>query len=228
MATNSNSLDLEASSSQRASITDASQTGLDFSTTPFWIRCWVKRESTGAAMAMVAKHDDADQGGFGLIFEADDKITFSCGAGASFDTAQTAGGNTSTNYQFITALRNGTNLKVHVDGVEVASGTDNAKNVSDSSTFHIGAFRSTADLFFDGLIDEVAVGTGVVTGASLYADRFKDISTATGVISYWKLNNDYIDGPGPNDLTASGSPIFTTTVPFAQYGGLGGIIAGEI
>src|SRR3990172_1052049 len=41
-----------------------------------------------------------------------------------------------------------------------------------------------------------------------------------GYIAYWKLNDDYLDvTANNNDLTASGSPVFSASVPFANYSG---------
>ncbi len=217
MAANSHSLSLASASSQYATIADASQTGLNFGTGAFAIRCWIKRASIGASMGIVNKRD-ADATGYGFLFNANNTITAYTLAASAADTATSVGTITdTTTWHFLSFIRNGTTLRLAIDGTEDGTGTDNGKNVSSTANFHVGAFRSTADVFLNSLIDEVGVFNTVQTSAGLYAARNDDITSTSGLVSYWKLNNNYTDSKGSNNLTGQGSPTFSTDVPFANY-----------
>lgn len=220
MAANTKSLDLESGSSQYATISDASQSGLDLGTGPFAIRLWLKREGTGVYMGIVNKWMDSDQDGFRVTFNGDNTLGCACTAGGVFDIATSTGTITDTNWHFISFLRNGTTLRIAVDGTEDGTATDNARQVSNSANFHIGAYRSTPDNYFDGLIDEVAVYNNTQTSAALYAAREDDLTGTTGLVSYWKLNDDYTAIGTANTLTAVNSPVFSAIVPFANYTGV--------
>src|SRR3990167_9797354 len=83
MADNTHSLDLELSSSQYASIADASQTGLDLST-DFTVEAWVKLEklpsTAGAGFTMISKFRSDVNGGYEFaIRSSDDKAVIRFG-----------------------------------------------------------------------------------------------------------------------------------------------------
>lgn len=233
MAFNTHSLDLEASSSQYATIADASQSGLDLGAGAFTIECFFKRESINAFMGLVSKIKSSDLSGYRLNIQNGNTVNFACSNSTNADTATSIATFTSTtDWYHVVGLRNGTNLKIYVDLVEVASGTDNQRDVSDGNTnpFNLGTYRSDSpQLYFDGLIDEVRVWNVARTVQQLTDNQQVDVSGQTGLVSYWKLNNHYNDFQGGNHLTPSGSPVFSATVPFATYEGTGGmILAAEI
>jgi hypothetical protein len=70
--------------------------------------------------------------------------------------------------------------------------------------------------FPDGLMDEVRVWNDVRTAQEISDNYEKEISGGSANLQgYWKLNNNYTDETSNgNDLTASGSPVFSTDVPF--------------
>lgn len=90
-----------------------------------------------------------------------------------------------------------------------------------ASTFQIGMTKDgagSAASFYDGLMDEVRVWNTERTADNFQAGINTQISASSGgLVAYYKLNNDYADATAnANDLTASGSPSFSTNVPFSS------------
>ena len=117
----------------------------------------------------------------------------------------------------------GESASFYKNGSPVAETLDtdnNATSIDDNvSDFAIGARESTSTYgnFFDGLVDEVRVWNDIRSAAEILANYNKELTgSEAGLVGYWKLNNDYTDSQssGNNDLTATGSPVFSTDVPF--------------
>lgn len=89
---------------------------------------------------------------------------------------------------------------------------------NNTSRFAVGCdFNNTARNFFDGLIDEVRIWNVQRTAAQMYTNKETQISVSTpGLAAYYQLNNTYDDSANINHLTASGSPVFSTTVAFSS------------
>lgn len=88
-----------------------------------------------------------------------------------------------------------------------------------ASTFQIGMSKNgagSAANFYDGLMDEVRVWSIERTSDDFMAGINTQIATnTTGLNAYYKLNGDYTDATAnANNLTSSGSPVFSSTVPF--------------
>jgi len=106
------------------------------------------------------------------------------------------------------------------NGVSLGTSTGTLTSISNNaSVFGIGAdFNSTARNFYDGLIDEVRVWNTERTVAQFLANKDLEIATnSAGLAAYYQLDNNYDDSTSnANNLTASGSPSFTTSVPFSS------------
>jgi len=106
------------------------------------------------------------------------------------------------------------------NGVSLGTSTGTLTSISNNaSVFGIGAdFNSTARNFYDGLIDEVRVWNTERTVAQFLANKDLEIATnSAGLAAYYQLDNNYDDSTSnANNLTASGSPVFTTSVPFSS------------
>lgn len=241
MAANSHSLDLELGSTQYASIADASQTGLDI-TGDISFAGWVKIESAPSTSTQVfaAKNDPgSSQRAYIFAYNHDGsnlKIiaqVSSDGGSVNRDRISwTTTLNTGTYYHIAITVdvsnSAATEMVLYIDGVSQGNGTvDQDGSISaifdSSAPFSIGCdFNSGSggQNLFDGLIDEVVITSDVMTQqevSDLYAgwDATQKLDNIAG---YWKLNNDYLDETANNnDLTATGSPSFSTTVPFANY-----------
>lgn len=220
---NIRSLDLESGSSQYASIADASCPNLEITGSQTW-EAWVKPESFSSSMTVMAKTNSA-----GTVL----KRLFLGSTG----TVQIALSGLATNIACTTTDTISTGVWTHLAGVyDSASsklqvfinGTLNKEvtasgSTSDSNaTFAIGAQKDLAgsELYFDGLVDECRIWNVARTQALISANMSREIAAQTGLQGYWKLNNNYGDSSGNGyTLTASGSPVFSTDVPFVGAGG---------
>lgn len=226
---NTHSLDLESSSSQYASITDASQTGLDI-TGDMTIEAWVKLESqpadTDSDYVIVSKYDSGgNQRGFTFSYR---KIAST----PSFQLTTSSDGSTANQCEFSYTLQTGVwyhiagvydasagSLEVYVNGLSAGTDTGGATSIyNNTAPFSIGrrlSGGSTAGSF-DGLIDEVRMWNDIRTAQEIQDNLGKElVGNEAGLVGYWKLNNDYTDSTANgNDLTATNSPVFSTDVPF--------------
>jgi len=230
VAVNSNSLDLELSSSQYSSITDVSQTGLDI-TGDMTIMAWVKPESLSANHMVVSKRETTgNQRSYRFFVDSTGLVNF-IGSSDGINQDITGSGSTTIstgvwNHIAIVYDNAGT-LAFYLN--TVADGTVTGLPTSifnGTAPFAIGADFAAgvaADLF-DGLVDEVRIFNRVLTAGDIVSFWKNDIGDAN-LQGYWQLNNDYLDvTTNNNDLTATGSPVFSTDVPFATYGAVGGIV----
>ncbi|HYE68687.1 MAG TPA: LamG domain-containing protein, partial [Anaerovoracaceae bacterium] len=220
-------LDFELSSSQYASILDAAQSGLDFSgnhTFEMWLRFEQLPSTAAAHMGLLSKWG-ADPGYVAIALNTNKLNVYFRDASnnqTEFITNDTVFNVANRWYHVaIVATVATPTYTIYINGVPVAitSVTTNATSVKNSSDpFRIGAYGSTPGNFFDGLMSEVRVWNVARTGEQIRNNMFRDVTGATGLVAYWKLNNDYQDATANNnDLTPTGSPTFSTTRPFNDY-----------
>jgi hypothetical protein len=218
------SLDLESGSSQYASIADASQTGLEFERTDsFSIMAWVKRESTGASMGMVSKIDTGLTGqGYYWYFPSNDITRFILQNSDSNRLMVAGPANTFTGWQHIAMTYSGgsnpASVKIYYNGKSqtVSTETDalSATTVS-SNDFSVGSKLTTH--YFDGLIKDVRVFNDVLTAAEVAEFAHTESVSDANLQGEWNFDNAYTDASGNgNTLTASGSPVFITDVPWVN------------
>ena len=216
---NTHSLDLESSSSQYAYITDANQTGLDL-TTDFTIEFWANFE-TIAGSTIINKYENG-VGGYLVELSGSNnlKVLYSADGTNKSESYTTSAisGTGWHHYAIVVDISNPADTKIYIDCVS-QSVTDNSTNatslIGTSVPFHIGANQSPAE-YFDGLIDEVRIWNDIRTQQEIQDNYQKElVGNETNLVGYWKFNNDYTDETSNgNDLTASGSPVFSTDVPF--------------
>lgn len=142
-----------------------------------------------------------------------------------------------TNSEFLTktatAITTATNLHVGVawtaststaeflvNGGSIGTSTGTLTAISDNaSRFAVGAdFNSSARNFFDGKVDETRVWNVIRTEAEFFANKEVEIAiNTTGLVAYYKFNNNADDATAnANNLTATGSPVYATDVPFSS------------
>jgi len=88
-----------------------------------------------------------------------------------------------------------------------------------ASTFQLAMNKNGAGAaanFYDGLMDEVRLYNTTKTVANFLDGLQTQIAVnAAGLVAYYKLNGDYADATAnTNTLTATGSPVFSSSVPF--------------
>ena len=234
---NTHSIDLELSSSQYLSITDALQTGLDLTTDDFTFEAWIKIEqlpsTAGTNFTIVSKlNSDTNNRQYGMrINSATDKLFmfwYSKGdvSPITYDTWESDNAIVDSDdvgewvHIAVAASPSGRTLKMFRNGSEVnatRTRNDNATTIHNlSAAFRIGAMSSAViHSLFDGLIDEVRVWKEERTPAEISANYQKELTgSETNLVGYWKLNNSLLDETSnDNDLTNHNSASFSTDVP---------------
>jgi len=224
MAANTHSLDLESSSSQYAYASDTSD--LQFGSGDFTVMCWVRREAISGDYPIFSKHNGSTEG-IRLFFRTENTLRLDMTQSSATDEIYGSSVITSTStWYHIAVTRSGTTVTLYINGASDGSGTS-SKSVSASGTnFEVGRMNSGGFAYWDGLIDEFRVYKGIaLTADQINAIKTKKVVDRSELKAYWKLNNDYEDVTTNNrDLTSSGSPSFSTTVPFANYSDPGAAI----
>lgn len=220
-AVNDYSTDVELSSSQHWSISDASQTGLDLAG-DFTISAWVNLESlpSGDCFTVVGKTNDGVGGSYVLRICDDTTDTLnSYTIGGGFDNhVQSWGPSTATTYHIVWTYENAaSSYKYYVNGSQLGS-TFTGVNTSVNNTsqqFAIGSnqLSGVPGRFFDGQIDDVRVWSRELSSTEigdLYADPC-NFSNGASLQGWWEFENNGNDTTANNnDLTNNNSATFTT------------------
>jgi len=216
---NTHSLVLNGSN-QYATISDASQTGLDI-TGDLTIEAWVNKSATGAD-TVCGKYQDASSAKSYSLAVNTTRIDFRISEdGSSEDYLQYSPGTAlslNTWYHIaVTWDASASTATFYINGESVGTDTTTYTSLYDTAAnFSIGRLGSSAQGYFDGLIDEVRVWNDVRTEAEIQDNLGVElVGTEANLQGYWKLNNDYTDETANgNDLTPITSPVFTTEIPF--------------
>ena len=223
---NTHSLDLELSSSQYASRADTASLSI---TGDITIEGWIKLESIGNTMSIAAKTNPGSSLVSYQLFisGSDDKLYIAYSDNGStvrrnlinMDTAF-GGGDVGTWVHIAAAVDvSAKSVAFYKNTVLIGDtlATDGGSTAihDNASEFSVGARKSTATwgLFFDGLQNNLRVWNGLRNAGEIAAN-WKQVLT-TGPVGSWYAINDHLDlTTNNNDLTASGSPVFSTDVPF--------------
>lgn len=224
------STDLEASSTQYWSITDAAQTGLDV-VGNLTIMMWINRESTGLA-GLFDKTSAANVEQYRLQSTGGNLLGFTLeGTGGTYQIESDAAVLNSTATWIHIAVAwdlDGSTATLYVNGSPIAAtaeGDISAMTNTDGPVF-IGARRITgsAASFFDGLVNDVMFfnnNLGDADVAAYYADPC-GWSPPASLVSRWFRTDNGEDEVGSNDLTNNGSATFSTSVAYVCAAGGGG------
>jgi hypothetical protein len=168
----SHSADFEASSSQQASITDGSQTGLDLGSVGSFC-FWVKPESTGANMVVISKYTAAgNQRSYFIRFETSAKIGLIFSGNGTTTTQAIANTALSAGtWYHVAAVADGTDIRIYIDSVlDITPVAYTAGFFNTSAAFILGSIGSN---YYDGLLDEVGVFNRALSSTEV-ADIFND------------------------------------------------------
>ncbi|WP_457635796.1 LamG domain-containing protein [Persephonella sp.] len=208
------SIDLVSSSSQYLSFSGIS--GATYGTQGT-IMAWVKVSATTGSNQGV--YDDWDINPYKLAYlNLDSTLKVIAGRGGSTTSTVTSTNSVSTGTWTHIAMtfKEGAGTKVYIDGVlDTTSGTNLVSaNTNASNGGRIGCvwYNGTNDRFFNGLIDEVRVYNVELTQSQIQSAKNSEIANdTTGLVGYWKMENNYIDSSGNgNLLTPTNSPVFST------------------
>ncbi len=213
------SLDLESSSSQYASISDASQTGLDL-TGDFTVEAWIRPESFSDSQYIVGKYTTSGNQRSYLVYRNLGSGTLNLVTSGDGSTINDLG----VSFNFINGIwyhiaithSSGT-ATFYVNGRSIGTQTGYSNPYNSSADFTIG--QANGGNYFDGLIKDVRVFSDVRSQSEIVADAFSETVSDANLQGEWNLNNNYNDNTANNnDLTASGSPVFSNTIPWKDTG----------
>lgn len=215
-------LDLEDTSTQYASITDAAQNGVLDLTTSFTVEMRLKPETIGQTMYLVCK-SSSGQELFQCFAVFTNNFQFetwnSSGGRNAYRTSSPPSGwaaGTECHVAFVQDLSGSGTKYIYFDGVSqsltlLAGSADTSLRTGTTSPFEVGALAGAST--YDGLIADVRLWNVARTGAQINDNKAADLDPASeaNLIGLWyKSNNHNDETSNGNDLTASGSPVFTS------------------
>jgi len=215
------SIDLELSSSQFLSITDASQTGLDI-TGDITIEAWVNPETQTVMQIVSKRNDQGSQKSYDFIYTGTLLVLGISDNGSSreeISKAQVLPNGTWAHVAVVwTASTSTAEFFVNGSSIGTSAGAKTAI-FNSTSDFMIGAFTDgagTVTSFWDGLIDQVRVWDDKRTSTEILENKDKQLTGAEANLQgCWGFPNDLLDKTSnDNDLTNNGSAVFSTSVPF--------------
>jgi len=224
---NIHSIDLELSSSQYLSITDANQTGLDLAT-DFTMEAWIKLEqlpsTTTTYFFIISKDDASSNRSYNFAITSADKLFVNYWDASNQTQIQStnaivvAGDVGSWVHIAVTVDISAQTAVMYKNGSSVGTTTTltNPTTIIDlSAPVQIGA-RTGDGYYFDGKIDEVRVWSDIRTPTEISDNYEKElVGNEANLVAYWKLNNNLLDETSNNnDLTNNNSATFSSDVPF--------------
>ena len=222
---NTHSLNLELDSSQFASRADTASLSIIGDLT---LEAWLKPESTAGAGLIVGKmYVGGSDRSYAFFLDSNDTLRLLISPDGSSATAASTTDTITTDVWSHVAVSydaSAGTCQFYINGSASQSGSGLDTSIQDNdSNFSIGArdTEGTPAGFYDGLVDEVRVWNDIRTAAEISAYYQVELSgNETGLVGYWRLNNDYLDQTSnDNDLSATGSPVFSTDVPFIDTSG---------
>src|SRR3990167_1123135 len=230
---NSQSLYLAKTSSQYASITNESQVGLNVGTSDFMVGGWFKFDDTNLIECLCGKYlggsyaASAGATGWQFRFRGD-------AANKALDFAF-RDGTTSITLSYILSML-ATSKWVHlvwvidrsdrawfyVDGAEVYNSTITSVSgsLSNSGDFIVGTRLSKTQDYFNGRVKDLFFYDFGVNGLdienqtrTIIRDIYFDSKyESSNLVSHWTFNNTPNDSVGINNLTLTGSPVYSDDV----------------
>ena len=215
----SKSIDLERSSTQYLYRADSASFDVDSLT----LEIWVKLETNSLGQTFISKNGSLVGGTFAWYFQvkSDNKVEFVYSRdGSNFEViTSTTGLGTGTWYHVACSFNAGTGEeKMYINANnEVTEGATSGGIFDNDLDLTVGAKSAGADSL-DGLIDEVRIWNTVRTGTEI-TDNYNVqlVGNESGLVAYYKFGDNLNDTTANAlHLTASGTPAYSTDVPFSQ------------
>ena len=227
---NSHSLDIDTTpSKQYASGADDAALSISGDIS---MEAWIKRESIGAHMAIIAKGDANNDWSYRLHIDPNNKLNLVISDDGGFDAGHTI---TCRNDK-VAHILSDTGVWHHVavtfdistetaifyvdtdPGTTFSSGNIGATIHDGNADFALGTDfnNGNPDGSFDGKIDDARLWSDVRTAGEISSNWETElVGDEANLVGYWKLNNDYTDETSNNNtLTPVNSPVFSTDIPF--------------
>jgi len=206
-------------------ITAPNQASLRFGSSDFTVDMWVRVANITQFHPLISQADDTVNGwlidvnstGYPRLVS---DITGSWGVSLQSSTALTAGV-----WAHIAVVRNGTDLRLYLNGVSVANLTTSA-SFTDNTTDNllVGYYQTSApsDRYLNGYIAELRItNTAEWTTAFtpprtayLSKDSYYNLVMANSPCNYWRLgeaSGNALDERGEHNLTWAGTPVYEAT-----------------
>jgi hypothetical protein len=214
-----NGADLELSSTQYFSITDAAQSGLEFLTGDFSISMWVNFESLSDLVGLWDKWNSVSNRRSILWQISSTGMTLDTSANGSAQTNYSASHTfTTSTWYHLVLVKSGTTATFYVDGTAKTSGSATSTLFNNTLDIRIGN-RQEVSKPLDGILDEVGVWNRALT-----SDEITELYNSTNGIqlpsqalttkAYYPLNGNSRDFSG-NGNTGTDTAI---TYPQGRFG----------
>ena len=230
---NTHSLDLEATSSQYATVVSSADTAI---TSDISIECWVKFESLPADEAyagLVCKDRTAAQQQYSMFFrrvgtDAAGQYRFTLmvwNGGNNYAVWKLLSFSTATWYHLAITWTAATDVATfYVNAVSQGTGNTSVTSTqAGTSPVDIG-WSSAYSGYLDGLIDEVRIWSDVRTSTEISNNYQVELNGNEGnLVAYYMFDDSNAEDRGTitdptgaiaDDLTLTGSPVYSTDVPF--------------
>lgn len=208
--------DFESSSSQYAS--RASPTNITF-TDDYTTTLWMKPESYGVTQAFLSRRQSGGTTGFELRLNNVGQAETVALNGASvrvWTSAQSVPLGRWTHIAITTNISAGS-YSVYFDGIETLGSLTNNTGAMTAlvqspaaTAIELGSTQGGTSNF-DGMLSEVTLWNVVRSATDIRDNMNKQLTgTETNLIGYWKLDGNFNDATGNNNLTGSGGAVATT------------------
>jgi len=199
-----NAADLELANSEYFSITDAAQTGLDFST-DFTANLWVKLESAGSDRLSILQKWGANKSYYWRIPAALTSFEFYSSSDGSSDSSVASDSFTAlsvdTWYMFTMSKDATGETRFYIDGTLISVETGSVATLyNNADPFVLGQFGGS--FWYDGLMDEMGLWSRELTADEISALYFDGVGCAY---------------PFADECVASSTPTATTTTSSMPY-----------
>lgn len=229
MSFNRYSLDLESSSSQYAYVADNAALSI---TGDISIEAWIKLEqlpsTAGTYFGIATKFGTAGNFSYEFCLDNSNKLFFwynSDGSGSTVTYGEVTTAWTSADvgkfvHIAVTVDVSAATIAFYKAGSALTTSyvSQNATSIYDgTANFCIGARAySPVDFYFDGMFNNVRVWSDIRTAQEIQDNMYLTLTgTSNNLVGSWfSTANNYNDLAGTNNLTSSGSPVFSTNVPW--------------
>lgn len=158
-------------------ITFPDSADFNFGSGDFTVECWFYESATGAIRQIIGQHttESAPNTSFVLLSDSG-KVSFAAVYGSNYATAANASAHTLSAWHHVAGVRDGSTIRLYLDGAQVASASIGSNTVNNSSrpvclgTVMHNTGRESAGYDFNGYIDEVRITNGLAryTGAGSF------------------------------------------------------------
>lgn len=215
------SIDLENDSSQYCAIAHASQSGLDL-TDALTIESWVKAETLPASSYDVWVEKAGSTAGYFFALH---------GLGSSLYELYFLWANSTNSYEAsvswapsigvwyhvaVTYIHEGggvDTIKFYVNGVKQGDTQQNETGglAAGSEDFYLGA--ANGNMRWDGKMCETRIWSDIRSGPDILDNKDSRLTSGSNLVSVWPFRGNANDVVGANNLTAYGSPVYSTDKP---------------